>query len=59
VGKRIAGVRLVATDGDWARGDGPEVRGDSVALMLLLTGRPVGDDLSGPGAELVLSRLSR
>jgi hypothetical protein len=33
-------ARLVATDIDWTRGSGPEVRGPIGALLLLLTGRP-------------------
>ncbi|MEH0639286.1 maleylpyruvate isomerase family mycothiol-dependent enzyme [Streptomyces bottropensis] len=32
--------RLVATDIEWTRGDGQEVRGPIAALLLLLTGRP-------------------
>ncbi|MCI3273200.1 maleylpyruvate isomerase family mycothiol-dependent enzyme [Streptomyces cylindrosporus] len=32
--------RLVATDIDWSRGAGEEVRGPIAALLLLLTGRP-------------------
>jgi uncharacterized protein (TIGR03083 family) len=37
--KRLAGLRLRATDTDWAVGDGPEVSGPALALLLLLTGR--------------------
>jgi len=33
-------ARLVATDVEWARGAGEEVRGPIAALLLLLTGRP-------------------
>ncbi|MFE6526988.1 maleylpyruvate isomerase family mycothiol-dependent enzyme [Streptomyces sp. NPDC057794] len=33
-------ARLAATDIDWTRGSGPEVRGPIGALLLLLTGRP-------------------
>ncbi|MFE7655085.1 maleylpyruvate isomerase family mycothiol-dependent enzyme [Streptomyces bottropensis] len=32
--------RLVATDIEWTRGDGQEVRGPIAVLLLLLTGRP-------------------
>ncbi len=46
--------RLVADDVDLAVGDGPEVRGPALSLLLAVTGRPV-NDLSGPG----VSRLSR
>lgn len=56
--KRIAGVRLVADDLDWSHGQGPEVRGSAEALMLLLTGRPIGpDELTGPGAARLYARL--
>ncbi len=44
--RRLRGHRLVATDADWARGSGTEVRGPAGALLLLSTGRPAGlDDL--------------
>jgi uncharacterized protein (TIGR03083 family) len=47
-------VQLVATDGRWTAGSGPEVRGSTVDLMLLLANRrQIMDRLSGPG----LSRL--
>ncbi len=56
--KRIDGLRLVADDVGWSPGQGPEVRGSREALMLLLTGRPVGtDELTGAGAEQLHSRL--
>lgn len=52
--ERAAGVRLRATDMDLAVGDGPEVRGPAVSLLLAVSGRAVArDDLAGPG----LSRL--
>ncbi|MBX7433570.1 maleylpyruvate isomerase family mycothiol-dependent enzyme [Mycobacterium sp. Y57] len=38
--KRFAGVRLVATDADFAVGAGREVRAPIRDLLLLLTGRP-------------------
>jgi len=52
--KRIAGLRLQATDTDWATGDGPLVSGPLLALVLAMTGRCVAHaDLAGPGvAEL-------
>ena len=44
------GVRLVATDLDWAHGDGPHVSGRAVDLLLLLANRrQVLSSLSGPG----------
>ncbi|WP_451695779.1 hypothetical protein [Streptomyces swartbergensis] len=36
-------ARLVATDIEFTRGDGPEVRGPVAVLLLLLTGRPEAD----------------
>ena len=52
--KRIAGLRLRATDMDWSHGNGPEVRGPGEALVMLMAGRLVAlEDLSGEGrAEL-------
>ena len=54
---RIAGLRLVAEDLDWSHGRGPEVRGSAEALILLVTGRPVGShELTGPGAAQLYAR---
>ncbi len=48
--ERVAGVRLRATDADVAIGDGPEVTGPLVSLLLAVSGRPAARaDLSGPG----------
>lgn len=56
--RRVAGVRLVATDVDWTHGTGPEVRARAEDLLLLLHGRaPRPDDLSGPGAPTLLAHL--
>lgn len=43
------GVRFVATDDDWAWGEGEEVRAPAADLALAVTGRPVDDRLEGPG----------
>lgn len=53
--ERVAGLRLVTTSGV-ELGAGEEVRGDSVDLLLAVSGRPVGlGRLEGPGAaELVV-----
>lgn len=48
--ERIAGLALRATDTDLALGDGPEVRGPALALLLAVSGRPVGE-LDGPGVD--------
>jgi uncharacterized protein (TIGR03083 family) len=37
--RRVAGVRLVATDTDWSHGSGPEVRASAEDLLLVLYGR--------------------
>jgi len=49
--RRLAGLRLVATDADWAVGEGEPVEGPIQALLMVLTGRTaaVRDQLSGPG----------
>jgi uncharacterized protein (TIGR03083 family) len=45
-------LKLVADDIDWTVGDGPELRGPVLSLLLLLTGRRVVlPQLDGPGAE--------
>ena len=47
---RARGVRLVATDLDWAYGKGPEVRGSGEALLMVMAGRRAAlDDLDGAG----------
>ena len=50
--RRLRGLRLVATDMDWAWGDGGEVRGPGEALLMAANGReqPLLD-LTGPGLE--------
>ena len=56
--RRVAGVRLVATDTDWTHGAGPEVRASAETLLLVLYGRPVPPtELTGDGASVVASRL--
>jgi uncharacterized protein (TIGR03083 family) len=48
--KRIAGLRLVATDTDWSHGSGPEVTGPILSLVLAMTGRAAAlSDLRGDG----------
>lgn len=51
--KKLGGVSLRATDADVVVGDGPEVRGPALALLLLATGRRevAAPSLSGPGAS--------
>lgn len=54
---RIAGLRLVATDQDWTHGEGAEVAGPALSLLLAMSGRAVAcDELTGPGVETLRSR---
>jgi uncharacterized protein (TIGR03083 family) len=49
--ERAERLRLVATDTDLSVGAGDEVRGTAIALLLAVSGRPVGpEELTGPGA---------
>ncbi|MEU8658232.1 maleylpyruvate isomerase family mycothiol-dependent enzyme [Actinoplanes philippinensis] len=49
---RLAGLRLVATDTDWAAGEGALVSGPAEALGMAITGRRAAlPDLTGPGVE--------
>ncbi len=55
--RRIAGLTLRATDTDWSTGDGPEVTGPALSLLLAMTGRRAAlDDLSGVGLETLRGR---
>jgi uncharacterized protein (TIGR03083 family) len=57
--RRTIGLRLVATDIDWAGGDGPEVRGTAEDLLLALCGRPAGlAGLSGAGVGELRRRVA-
>jgi len=49
-------VRLIATDTEFSLGDGPDLRGPVVSLLLAISGREVAvGDLDGPGlADLVV-----
>ena len=47
--KRIAGLRLVATDIGWSYSEGPEVSGPGLSLLLAMTGRTTG--LKGLGGD--------
>jgi uncharacterized protein (TIGR03083 family) len=52
----VAGVRLVATDADLTIGDGLEVTGPALALLLTVSGRRVAfDELDGPGVAALTS----
>lgn len=56
--RRLAGVRLVSTDSGWTLGDGAELRGPDVDLLLVAAGRRAGlAALDGPGTAVVAGRL--
>jgi uncharacterized protein (TIGR03083 family) len=56
--KRIAGLRLKATDIDWQHGAGPEVTGPAESLLLAMSGRrPALADLTGPGVAQLTQRM--
>jgi uncharacterized protein (TIGR03083 family) len=59
-GRRIRGLRLRATDVDWAHGRGPEVTGPGEALLMAMSGRPAAlADLNGPGLGALAERLGK
>ncbi|MDN4175449.1 maleylpyruvate isomerase family mycothiol-dependent enzyme [Nocardioides sp. SOB77] len=54
---KARGVRLVATDVDWATGRGPEARGPGEAVLMALAGRRgAAADLTGPGSVVLQQR---
>ncbi len=56
---RIKGLRLRATDINWAHGRGPEVTGPGEALLMAMAGRPAAvADLAGPGRATLAARRS-
>lgn len=51
-------VRLTAADADVSIGDGPEVSGTALSLLLAVSGRRVAlDDLDGPGVEVLAAAI--
>jgi hypothetical protein len=56
--KRIAGLRMSATDSDWTAGDGPDVEGPLASLIFVMAGRKAPlDDLSGEGKHTLEARM--
>lgn len=56
--RRARGVRLVATDLDWAHGSGPEVSGPGEALLMAMAARHDAlNQLSGPGKTILAQRI--
>jgi uncharacterized protein (TIGR03083 family) len=55
--RRVEGLALRATDTDWRHGDGPEVSGPIIALVMAMTGRKAAlDDLDGDGVAVLRGR---
>ncbi|HEX9066566.1 MAG TPA: maleylpyruvate isomerase family mycothiol-dependent enzyme [Streptosporangiaceae bacterium] len=55
--RRIAGLRLRATDTEWSAGAGPEVSGPMLDLLMAMTGRTAATaSLTGDGVETLRSR---
>ena len=57
--RRVEGLRLRATDAAWSSGDGPEVSGPLIALLMAVVGRTVAlDDLAGDGVATLRQRVA-
>ena len=55
--RRSAGLRSVADDVNWSAGEGPEVRGPAMSLILGVCGRRKAlDDCEGAGVDAMRSR---
>lgn len=56
--RRLAGLRVVSTDTGWTLGEGLELHGPDIDLLLAASGRPSGlATLTGPGVAVVAERL--
>ncbi len=56
---RVAGLELVASDGDVRVGSGPEVTGPALSLLMAASGRRQAlDDLTGPGLLELRDRMA-
>lgn len=54
--ERASGLRLVTTDGAFSHGEGQEVGGNALSLLLAVSGRPVGaSEFSGDGAKNLIA----
>jgi len=55
--RRIDGLSLRATDASWSHGNGPDVNGPMLPLLLAMTGRKAAlEELSGEGVGTLRSR---
>lgn len=55
--RRVAGLRLTATDTEFSLGSGPVVAGPAISLLMVTAGRTAFlDDLSGPGVRVLQAR---
>jgi uncharacterized protein (TIGR03083 family) len=55
--RRLEGLKLQATDIEWSTGDGPEVRGPCMSLILAMVGRDQAlADCEGDGVETLRAR---
>ena len=56
--RRSSGLGLRATDAAWRAGDGPEVEGPLISIVLGVAGRSGAmSDLTGEGAKVLASRI--
>lgn len=56
--RRLEGLRFVADDAGFAHGEGAEISGRGIDLLVAACGRPaVLDRLTGPGVEVLRDRL--
>lgn len=56
--RRLRGVRVAATDLNWKFGAGPDACGTGEAVLMVMAGRRgVAEDLAGPGALRLQSRI--
>jgi len=56
--KRVAGLKLSATDFEWTTGSGPEIEGPLVLLIMAICGRGFAvDELKGAGTDQLAARM--
>jgi uncharacterized protein (TIGR03083 family) len=54
-----SGLRMLATDGPFITGEGPEVAGPTLALVMTMAGRRAYlDQLEGAGRDLIIDRIA-